>query len=137
MKDRLTGTTHEERKRMRAQRAQEEQAAYERHRLYRIAMAKAMETGQPQLIGKDKEGRDLYIEPPTDYYGDGYGGYGPGGYGYNPYSQGPYANPNARFIRPQNPYNRPYYGGYGGGLGVPLGLGAGLLAGGLLGSALF
>jgi hypothetical protein len=139
MKDKLTGTTHEERARERAQREEEERQAYERHQMYRAAMAKAMETGQPQFIGKDRTGRDVYIEPPSGMgYGSGYpgqGGYGNGGYGYNPYSQGPYTNPNARFIRPQAPYSRPYYGGYGGGLGLPigLGLGGGLLMGSMMG----
>jgi hypothetical protein len=137
LKDKLTNTTHEERERMRQQRAKEEQEAYERHLMYRQAMARAMETGQPQFIGKDKEGKDVYIEPPEGYGPAGGYGAGPGGYvGYNPYTQGPYANPNARFVRPQAPYSRPYYGGYGGGMGVPLGLGLGL-GGGLLASSLF
>jgi hypothetical protein len=141
MKDKITNTTHEEREKMRAERAKAEQEAYERHQMYRQAMSRAMETGEPQLIGKDKEGKDVYIEPPYQggYPGQGYGGgYGQNGYGYNPYTQGPYANPNARFLRPVDEYSRPYYGGYGGGLGLPigLGLGGGLLAGSLLGGEL-
>lgn len=139
MKDAITGTTHEERKALRAQREEEERQIYERHQKYRMAMARAMETGEPQFIGKDKNGRDVYIEPPArPQYGAG--GYGfpayNNGYGYNPYGpQGPYHyDPNARYLRPADPYYRPYYGGYGGGLGVPLGLGlgGGLLAGSLL-----
>ena len=121
---------------MRAERAKAEQEAYEQHQMYRQAMSRAMETGEPQFIGKDRDGKDVYIEPPYPggYPGQGYGGYGQNGYGYNPYSQGPYANPNARFLRPVDPYSRPYYGGYGGGLGLPIGLGigGGLLAGSLL-----
>lgn len=145
MKDKLTSSTHEERERERANRAQEERAAYERHQKIRAAMAKAMETGQPQLLGKDKNGKDVYIEPPAvdpgyggygggfggGYGGSAYGGRYPGGYGYNPYQTGIYATPNARYIRPAQPYNRGYGAGYGGGLGLPLaaGLGGGLLFG--------
>jgi hypothetical protein len=163
MKDKLTGTTHEEREKIRAQRQKEEEELYRRHQMYRAAMRKAMETGEPQLIGKDKQGRDVYIEPPPagygtygGTYGGGFGGAGVlgggGGYpgsgfygggmggnrvGYNPYAQGgPYANPNARYLRPAGPYSqRPYYGGYGGGLGLPIGMG--LLGGALLGGAMF
>jgi len=92
-------------------------------------MSKAAETGVPQLLGKDKDGKDVYIEPP----GANYPGYGAQAYGYNPYSQGPYANPNATFVRPPDPYQRPYGYGYGGGYGMPLmGLGTGFLLGGLL-----
>jgi hypothetical protein len=138
MKDKITNSTHEERERERAQRAQEEERIYRQHQMYRAAMAKAIETGQPQLIGKDRQGKDVYIEPPQGYgYGGGFpgvGGYGHGGYGYNPYSSGPYAPPDARYIRPSYPYARPYGYGYGGGLGLPIGLGvgAGLLGGALL-----
>ncbi|KAL8696529.1 MAG: hypothetical protein Q9201_007614 [Fulgogasparrea decipioides] len=128
MKDKLTGTTHEEREEHRRQRAIAEEQAYERHRQLRQAMVNAMNTGQPQFIGKDRDGRDLYIEPPQS------GRMPPGGYGYNPYTQGPYANPNARFLRPANPYQRPYGGGFGGGYGLPLlgGLAGGLLLGDLM-----
>jgi hypothetical protein len=102
----------------------------------RIQMAKAAETGVPQLLGKDSDGKDVYIEPPGGpggYDEFGGGGYGGSAYGYNPYRQGPYADPNAKFVRPPNPYARPYGYGYGGGYGLPLlGLGGGLLLGGLL-----
>jgi hypothetical protein len=128
-KDKLTNSTHEEREARRKQREEEERAAYARHLHYRRQMARAAETGQPQLLGKDREGKDVFVEPPS--YGDAYGG----GYGYNPYVRGggPYADPNARFVRPQGDYYRPYGGGYGGGYGLPLlGLGGGLLLGGLL-----
>ena len=148
LKDKVTGSTHEEREERRKQRAEEEKRQYEAHLAYRRAMNRAMETGQPQLLGKDKDGHDIFIEPPTGLnqgYGGGYGqGYSGGGYGINPYRQGPYANPyqtgayanpNARFIRPQNPYNRPYGYGYGGGYGLPLA--GGLLGGALLGGLLF
>ncbi len=90
-------------------------------------MSRAAQTGEPQYVGKGKDGKDIYIEPPPSSQGM----MGPrGGYGYNPYAQqGPYANPNATFVRPQYPYSRPYGGGYGGGYGLPL---AGGLMGGLL-----
>lgn len=145
MKDKITNSTHVEREQKRAQREAEEAEAYRRHQHIRQQMAKAAETGQPQLLGKDKDGKDVYIEPPATYgggYGGGYGGMGGGfgggyggGYGYNPYGNGGvYDTPNARYIRPQDPYNRPYGYGYGGGLGLPLlgGLGGGLLLGGLM-----
>ncbi|EMD00093.1 hypothetical protein BAUCODRAFT_30549, partial [Baudoinia panamericana UAMH 10762] len=109
LKDKVTGTTHEQRVQERERRAAEEQRMYEQHQRIRRAMAEAQRTGQPQLLGKDKDGKDVYIEPPA--YQGGYGGY-PGGYGYNPYgSGGVYTTPNARYIRPADPYSRPY--GYG------------------------
>ncbi|KAL9109428.1 MAG: hypothetical protein Q9227_005935 [Pyrenula ochraceoflavens] len=140
LKDKLTGTTHEERERSRIQRAEQERRAYEMHMRLRQAMALAMRTGEPQFIAKDEQGRDIYIEPPSGY-GGGYGGGGRygggGGYGVNPYVRGggPYADPNARFIRPPGPYGRPYGSGYGAGLGLPImgGLAGGLLLGGALG----
>lgn len=151
MKDKLTNSTHQEREAKRRQREQEEQRAYELHQRFRAAMARAEQTGEPQLLGKDHEGKDVYIEPPQNMGfpgrgGRGMGAYEGGGYGYNPYNQGPYSNPDARFLRPQVPYGRPYGGGYGGGygyggglgMGMPLmmgagmGLGGGMLLGGIL-----
>ncbi|TKA67622.1 hypothetical protein B0A49_05086 [Cryomyces minteri] len=129
IKDRLTHSTHQEREMQRRQRAEEEQKAYEAHLAFRRAMSEAMRTGQPQFIGRDRNGKDVYIESPN----------GPpvpqGAYGYNPYAQGPYTNPNARFIRPEQPYARPYGYGYGGGYGFPL-MG-GVLGGAMLGGLLF
>jgi hypothetical protein len=136
IKDRVTNSTHEEReeqrrkdaersKQMMLQRKEEDKKAWEAHNKYREAMARAMETGQPEYVGKDTTGYDVYVEPP----------HGPGapadGRGYNPYASGPYANPNARFVRPDDPYQRPYGYGPGSGLGVPI------LGGLLLGSLLF
>ena len=97
MKDKMTHTTHEQREQERVRRAEEEQRAYQRHQELRQAMSRAVQTGEPQYVGKGKDGKDIYIEPPQ--------GMGPprGGYGYNPYTQGPYANPNATFVRPQYP----------------------------------
>ncbi|KAM3075368.1 hypothetical protein ACMFMF_006043 [Clarireedia jacksonii] len=126
MKDKLTHSTHQEREQRRRQREQDEIAAYRRHQAIRAAMVKAVQTGEPQLIGKDRSGRDVYIEPPFG----GRGTYGNGAVGYNPYMQGPYS-----YARPGEPYMRPYGGGYGGGLGMPL-LG-GLMGGAVLGSLLF
>ena len=127
LKDKLTNTTHEQREAQRQQRIRAEQQAYERHRQLRQAMSRAIDTGQPQHIGKDRDGRDLYIEPPQR--GPGMMQPGGGGYGYNPYSNGPYASPNARYLRPAYPYGRPYGRGYGGGYGLRL-------AGGMLGGML-
>lgn len=132
LKDKVTSSTHEEREQQRRKRAELERRQYERHMQLRQAMSKAMQTGQPQFVCKDEKGQDVYIEPPSHGMRGGYGG---GGYGYNPYASGPYSNPNARFIRPAQPYARPYGYGYGGGLGLPLA--GGLLGGALLGGALF
>jgi hypothetical protein len=127
MKDKVTNSTHEQREAHRRQRAEEERIAYERHQVIRRAMSMAMQTGQPQPIGKGKDGREVYIEPPDGVKMP------PGARGYNPYVNGPYANPNAMFVRPRYPYARPYGGGYGGGYGLPL---AGGMAGGLMGGLL-
>ncbi|QIX00365.1 hypothetical protein AMS68_005882 [Peltaster fructicola] len=131
LKDKLTGMTHEEREQERKRRAEEERRLYEQHQRLRQAMSKAAQTGERQLLGKDKDGKDVYIEPPR--YDNGYSNYGgypgqPGGaFSYNPYGSGIYSAPNARYMRPAGPYGRPYGGGYGGGYGMPLALGGGLL----------
>lgn len=159
-KDKLTGKTHEERVEERRLQAIEEERQYKAHQAFRQAMAKAMETGEPQLVGKDRDGKNIYVEPPNAG-GSAYGAYGGGNaYSYNPGREGPFAgrgassDPNARFIRPAYPYQRPYPGGYGYGSGgygygggYPYGGGYGYgggfrggyglpLAGGLLGGAL-
>lgn len=129
MKDKLTSSTHEQRQQQRIEREEQERRAYAVHIQARQAMVRAMETGQPQWLCKDNQGRDVYIEPPN-------GPYAPqGSYGYNPYASGPYTDPNARFVRPAGPYGRPYGSGYGGGIGVPVA--AGFLGGALLGGLLF
>lgn len=136
LKDKITSSTHEEREADRRKRALEEQRAYEMHQKVRVAMAKAAQTGQRQLVGRDSNGKEVYVEPPQrGMYGGG-GMYPGGAGGYNPYAAGPYGNPNAMYYsRPAVPYGRPYGYGYGGGLGMPLagGLAGGLLLGGLLG----
>jgi len=134
MKDKLTDSTHAERRLRRAQRADEERRAYAAHLQARQAMARAMETGQPQWLAKDAQGKDVYVLPP------GGPGYAPqsSAYGYGPYAagaRGVYADPNARFVRPAGPYGRPYGYGYGGGLGAPIA--AGVIGGALLGGLLF
>lgn len=154
VKDALTNTTHEEREARRRRREEEERRAYQVHQRFRAAMAKAAQTGEPQLLGTDSEGKEVWIEPPNTSgvgYG-GYGMYGGRGYGLNPF-QGPYGYPNSMYMRPTQPYSRPLgygygggygrglggpyggYGGYGGmGMGLPLmgGLGGGLMLGSLL-----
>lgn len=145
-KDKVTGTTHAEREAERARRAEQERKLEEQHRRFRAAMAEAARTNKPVKVGVDKNGKDVWVEPPPPDpylngggYGGGYGGYGPysGGYGYSPYSSGLYSAPVGRYASPAGPYGRPYGGGYGGGYGLPLALGGGLLGGLLLGDILF
>jgi len=135
MKEKLTGHTKEERDEIRRRQEEEERKYYEAHTRFRQCLQRAQMTGEPQFFAKDRDGKDIYVEPPNM----GYGGMGPqrygGGYGYNPYTSGPYSSPNARFIRPSYPYNRPYGPGYGGGLGLPVA--GGLLGGMMLGGLLF
>ncbi|KAH0020742.1 hypothetical protein KCU78_g6353, partial [Aureobasidium melanogenum] len=143
IKDKMTSSTHQEREAARKKRAEEEQKAYQRHLQFRQAMQKAVQTGQPQFIGKDREGRDCYLTPPQgaqsqqqnvrmiNPFGAPYGGVGggyPGGYG------GPYGGGYGMYGRPAYGYARPYGYGYGGGLGLPIlgGLAGGALLGGLL-----
>jgi hypothetical protein len=129
LKDKITGQTHAEREQHRVRRAEQERQAYLAHLRARQALMKAIQTGEPQFICKDQQGRDVYIEPPR-------GPYAPrGAYGYNPYNQGPFSNPNVRIMRPAGPYGRPYGYGYGGGAGLPIA--AGFLGGAMLGGALF
>jgi len=108
MKDKLTGTTHEEREKDRQERDEAERKAYERHIFLRQAMSKAIQTGEPQLVGKDKQGRALYLEPPQ---GGGGGWGGSGSY---------HQDPNARYVRPDYGYSRPYGRRAGGGYGYPI-----------------
>lgn len=131
LKDKLTGSTHQERATKRQQRAEAERQAHYVHQQIALGMSRAIDTGEPQLIGKDKDGREIWIEPPG---GLGGRGLGDGAYGVNPWSNGYFGGgyPGAMYARPMGPYSRPYgrgnYGyGYGGGLGMgTLGLGAGL-----------
>lgn len=140
LKEKVTGMSKEERAKERQVREQQEREYYQAHQRFRQCVQQAQMTGQPQFFAKDRDGKEIYIEPPNmggyGPYGGGYGGYGQNpGYGYNPYTSGPYANPNARFIRPGGPYSRPGGPGYGGGYGLPIA--GGLLGGMLLGGLLF
>lgn len=129
IKDRMTHTNHQQRVTARERRAEQERQAYAAHLAARRALARAMETGEPQYLCKDKQGRDVYIVPPNGR------NLPSGAFGYNPYAQGIYGDPSNRFLRPQQPYYRPYGYGYGGGYGFPL-LG-GVMGGALLGGLLF
>lgn len=127
LKDKLTGQTHQEREQIRLRRAEQERQAYVAHMKARQAMIRAMQTGEPQFLWKDQQGRDVYVQPP-------HGAYAPRGqYGYNPYDR--YNYPTTRYMRPAGPYGRPVGYGYGGGAGLPIA--AGFLGGALLGGALF
>lgn len=140
LKDKLTGTTAEQREAERQRRAEEERKMYEQHQRVRQAMSRAAETGQPQLVGKDKDGKNVFVDPPNTTAGPaGFGTSAPGsGYNYSsPYQgYGPGMYSPYGYARPYGPYRRPYGGGYGGGYGLPLALGGGLLGGLLIGDAL-
>lgn len=133
IKDRITHTNHQQRVADRQKRAEQERQAYAAHLAARRALSRAIQTGQPQFLCKDRDGRDVYVVPPPDVFHQQ--PFPSGAYGYNPYANGPYNDPNARFLRPDTPYYRPNGYGYGGGYGFPL-LG-GFLGGALLGSLLF
>ncbi|CAG8977436.1 hypothetical protein HYALB_00007768 [Hymenoscyphus albidus] len=138
MKDKLTHSTHTEREAFRQKRAQEEAAAYERHRMIRAAMMRAIETGQPQYLGQNREGKGVYIDPPSRR-GNGLqmgnvGGY-PAAMGYGGPGYGWGGPPGVGCVRPGMGYGRRPGYGYGGGMGLPL-MG-GLVGGALLGGALF
>ena len=76
IKDKWTHTTHEERE-------LDQIAKAERIRHTREAMEIAMATGEKQLVGRDANGQDVYVEPPSrsQYNASGYSPYGYGGYG--------------------------------------------------------
>ncbi|KAK4450226.1 hypothetical protein QBC34DRAFT_448282 [Podospora aff. communis PSN243] len=151
-KDKITGTTHEQRAAERRRREAQEQEAYQQHVAFRKGMIEATRTGRPQYIGKDKNGQDLYLEPA----GRGFPGvdnihrlspylsevsYGPSR---RPGPPGRYLRPEfdmygmgagygaGNWNRPNMAYRRPVGMGYGGGMGFPLF--APLMGGVLLGS---
>ncbi|KAB8343238.1 hypothetical protein FH972_022828 [Carpinus fangiana] len=149
MKDKLTGTTHEQRVQERQQREERERQQHAQYLAYRRALQRAAETGQRQLLGHDAQGKEVWVEPPMhDPYGGGYGGYA-APYG-SPYARGPYyggmgmmggprqamgmyPGRDPRYIRPGYPYGRSGFGG--GGMALPLV--GGIAGGALLGSLLF
>lgn len=155
MKDKLTGTTHDERASERRQREEMERDQLRQHQVFRQGLARAIETGQPQLLGEDDSGMEVYLEPP----GSKFSGV-QGVKRLSPYMQevfyrppGP-LNKRARHLRPEplypggyGPYARPYGAysrpngyGYGGGMGMmPLAgpLFGGMMLGGLAGGMLF
>ena len=99
LKDKVTSSTREERDQKRAKRAEEERQYYEAHQRFRTALAKAQQTGQPQWMAKDKDGKDVYVQPPN--YNSGFGDNNPRVI--DPYTQGLYSNPNNRFVSPPQP----------------------------------
>ncbi|KAJ1018137.1 hypothetical protein NDA16_005003 [Ustilago loliicola] len=124
LKDKMTNTTHSEREAKRQAQREAEQRAIQQHAAIRQALVTATRTGQPQLVGRDKQGREIFAQPPPP----GAFGYG-ATLGYGPYQtfDGPYGS-YGPYARPMGPYRRPGYGG--GGMAAPL-LG-GILLGGLL-----
>lgn len=125
LKDKMTNTTHEERQAKRKAEKEAEQRALERHRAIRQALITATQTGQPQLVGRDKQGRDIFAQPPPP------GAYGYGAtLGYGPYQtmNGPYGGAGP-YSAPMGPYRR---GGMMGGGGMAMPLLGGMLLGGLL-----
>lgn len=165
LKDRLTGTTHEQRAAERARRAAAEHELYRQHRLLRRAMHEAMRTGRPQLLGRDENRAHVYLEPPghtfpgvsgvrrlspylSEVVYDGSDGRRPGpagrylrpegemyGMGYGGYGCGRFAG--GRWDRPGVEYRRVPGRGFGGGFGTPLmmPLVGGMMMGGLMGAA--
>ncbi|GAK66756.1 uncharacterized protein PAN0_014c4979 [Moesziomyces antarcticus] len=125
LKDKMTNTTHEEREAKRKAQREAEQRAMQQHAMIRQALVTATRTGQPQFIGKDQQGREIFAQPPPP------GAFGGGAtLGYGPYQTvgGPYGA-YGPYARPMGPYSRPY-----GGTGMPIlgGLAGGMLLGGLL-----
>ncbi|KAK3296630.1 uncharacterized protein B0H64DRAFT_456014 [Chaetomium fimeti] len=165
LKDRITGTTHEQRAAERSRRAAAEHELYRQHRLLRRAMHEAMRTGRPQLLGRDENRAHLYLEPPghtfpgvtgvrrlspylSEVVYDGADGRRPGpagrylrpegdmyGMGYGGYGCGRFAG--GRWDRPGVEYRRVPGRGFGGGFGTPLmmPLMGGMMMGGLMGAA--
>lgn len=93
-------------------------------------MVRATQTGQPQLVGKDRQGREIFAQPPppnTPYAG--------AQIGYGPYQTAPtYPYESGAYPAPYGAYNRRPGTGYGGGMGLPImgGLAGGMLLRGLL-----
>ncbi|KAK7959485.1 uncharacterized protein PG986_004339 [Apiospora aurea] len=144
MKDKITGTTHEERNAERSRRQQREQDLYKQHELFRRGLVAAIRTNQPQLLGQDDEGTDVYLEPPDAqyagvthvrqlspsleevFYAPDAPGIPKGARHVRPESYSSYRGGGAYpggmgrspYGRPFGPYNRPMGMGYGGGMGM-------------------
>ncbi|UZJ53154.1 hypothetical protein CBS101457_002474 [Exobasidium rhododendri] len=135
MKNKMTNSTHAERVAKRKQQREIERKAYEQHQEIRNLLSKATQTGEPQLVGKDKSGRDIYAQPPPTM--DPYAG---AQLGYTPY-QTPNQYGGYGYSAPGGMYGRRGYGGggygYGGGMGMPMMMGGGLAGGMLMGGLLF
>ncbi|KAK4139007.1 hypothetical protein BT67DRAFT_30637 [Trichocladium antarcticum] len=166
LKDRITGTTHEERAAERARRAAAEHEMYRQHRILRRAMLEAMRTGRPQLMGRDENRTKVYLEPPGHTFpgvtgvrrvspymsevvydgADGRRAWPSGRYlrpegemygnAYGGYGCGKFGG--GRWDRPTDRYGRPVGRGFGGGLGFPLmaPLLGGMMLGGLTGAVI-
>jgi len=130
LKDKLTGTTHAQRVEERTRRDRAEQEMYAQHLAFRNAFSEAMMSGRPQLLGKDTQGRNVYIEPLAGSgFSHGHRGY-PGVTGIKrlspwlsevEYRSGMRPGPEGRYIRP----GEDMYGGYsvgGGGMWGPPGV---------------
>ncbi|POS82488.1 hypothetical protein EPUL_005523 [Erysiphe pulchra] len=157
LKDIITSTTHEERIKARQERDYMELEAYRQHQQFRDKMTQAAKTGEPQLLGIDSDGKEIWIKAPTfnidrnrmdshsfvQNNGRACVGLGTSslqdhqnwnGY-YNDLYASRYANgSNFGYNRPYDAYHRPTGSGFGGGMGLPLGLGltGGILFGGML-----
>ncbi|KAL2269231.1 hypothetical protein VTJ83DRAFT_4077 [Remersonia thermophila] len=165
LKDRLTGTTHEQRSAERIRRAAAERELYRQHCILRRAMLEAMRTAKPVSIGRDANRVHLFLEPPGhtfpgvvdvkrlgpylsevvyDVDGPRPGPHGRYlrpeaemyGMGYGGYGCGRWAG--GRWDRPALPYNRRLGPGFGGGFGFPMimPLAGGLMLGGMLGQGI-
>ncbi|KAK3681290.1 hypothetical protein B0T22DRAFT_445501 [Podospora appendiculata] len=113
LKDKLTGTTHEQRVAERARRETEEMEMYREHQAMRRGMEDAMRSGEPQLLGKDNHEVDLYLEPPGRTF--------PGVVGVKKlspymvevfYEEGQRPGPPGRYVRPEGEMYGYGYGGY-------------------------
>lgn len=130
MKNKMTGSTHAERVARRKKQREQEERAYQHHLAIRAAMTKAVQTGQPQLIGRDQQGTEIFAQPPPPNHP-----YAGASVGYGPYQTAPqYPYGSGMYSAPYGAYSRRPGYGYGGGMGLPLmgGLAGGMLLGGMM-----
>lgn len=64
LKDALTDTTHQERAAERERRAEAERRADQQYLHKRRLIERAIETDEPQLLGRDPMGKEVWVEPP-------------------------------------------------------------------------